>query len=74
VRDALQMCRCGGVDVDAVEAIVSNMSTPTDSLAALVIPAGTTGPVLRVHGTVDDLARALAARTTPSSPVRLRFH
>ncbi len=76
VGEALAACHCGGVDVDAIEALAARTGSTNDvAIAALVIPAGTTGRALRIarSGTAADLAAALAARTTPGSAVRLVF-
>ena len=72
----LTTCGCGGADIDATEALLGYLAIENDAtFGTLTIPAGQTGPVLRLRraGTTEDLVRALAARRVPGSAVRLQF-
>lgn len=73
---AVAQCRCGGVDVDALEALLVRMNRGTGvELGVLVLPRGGAGRELRLRraGTFADLVRALADRAPPGSAAHVRL-
>ena len=75
VRRGVTECECGGMDLDAIEALMWRALVPDGVvLSALVLPAGGTTPlVVSSEGTVADLVAALAAREPPSAPVHVEL-
>jgi hypothetical protein len=69
--EALEICRCGGADIDALEALLLVALRPED-LRKIPLTLSPRGRALRLprDGTVADLIRTIAA-SDPSRPVRV---